>query len=303
MSTYLDKIDLATKLIEKNIAGPIKWEDISRECGISHFHFHRIFSSYVGETPGEFIRRKRLERGISLIAYGRDVNLAEVALACGYSSQANFSKAFKIFFGVTPGQVAKGQGFKESSIGKIKSRYGKEFRLESLYPKEEINGDLYLKEVKMNCEIKEIDRRKVIFKSSPKGYLRDSIYSTWQSIFEVMLNSGRNVEELTKYGVGHDNPEVTAEEKCRYDACIEVSGVDSIPAGFEVNTFPAGKYACFHYKGSSEKLLQFYLDIYKNWFSSSGYEPGDFPLIERYINVEKDDPSADIELETQFLLK
>jgi AraC family transcriptional regulator len=303
MSIYLDKINLAMKLIKRDLSSPIKWDEISKECGISHFHFHRIFSSHVNETPGQYITRKRLEKGVLLIAYGTNVSLVDVALSCGYSSQANFTKAFKKYFGVTPGQVIKGEQLQNSSIGKIKSRYGKEFKIESLYPREEVNQDLYLKEVKMNFEIKELEKRKVAFISSQEGYLRESIYNTWQKLIGIMAATGKNPDDLAKYGVGHDNPEVTAEEKCRYDACVEVTEKENIPAGVNTNHFPAGKYACFHYKGSGEKLLQFYLDIYKNWFTQAGHEPGDFPLIERYIFVDKDDPNADIELETQFLLK
>lgn len=302
MSIYLDKIHIALKLIDKNLSRQMIWSEISKECGISHFHFHRIFTSHLNETPGEYITRRRLEKAIASIAYSEDVNLADVAFNCGYSSQANFTKAFKKFFGVTPGQVIKGK-CENSNPGKLESKYGKEFKIQNLYPREEINTDHYIKEVKMNYEIKEFGKRKVLFLSSKRGYLRESIYNTWKEISETVISAGYDIHNVPKYGVGHSNPEVTPEEKCRYDACIEISESDNVPSKLGVNYFPAGKYACFHFKGSSEKLLQFYLEIYKNWFSSNGYEPGDFPLIERYINVDKDDPNADIELETQFLLK
>ena len=302
MSIYIDKICLALKLIEKKLPENFDWNEISKECGISYFHFHRIFSAYLNETPGDYISRRRLEKSISLIAYGSNVSLSQVAFSCGYSSQANFSKAFKKYFGVTPGQVLKGEELK-SKIGKLQSKYGKEFKIQNLYPKEEINSDLYIKEVKMKYEIKEFPKRRVIFLSSQRGYETQSIYNTWKEISKILTDSGRDINSLEKFGVGHDNPEVTAQEKCRYDACVEISESENIPRGLNENFFPQGKYACFHFKGSSEKLLQFYLDIYKNWFSSNGYEPGNFPLIERYIYVDEENPSADIELETQFFLK
>ncbi|MCR9203912.1 MAG: AraC family transcriptional regulator [Halobacteriovoraceae bacterium] len=302
MSAYVDKINFALKLIDKNLSKQLVWIDISKECGISNFHFHRIFTAHMNETPGEYITRKRLERAMSFLAYANNTSLSEIAFSCGYSSQANFSKAFKKFFGVTPGQVIKGDRLK-SNLGKLESRYGKEFKIQNLYPRKEINSDLYIKEVKMNHNIKEFPKRKVLFLSSKNGYARDSIYNTWKEISEIINNSGKNIDDINKFGVGHDNPEVTPEDKCRYDACVEVSESDNLPSGLGVNYFPKGKYACFHFKGSSEKLLQFYLDIYKNWFSANGYEPGNFPLIERYIKVDKENLDADIELETQFLLK
>ena len=88
------------------------------------------------------------------IAYSSNVSLSDIAFDCDYSSQANFSKAFKKYFGVTPGQVMKEENLK-SNLGKIERKYGKEFKIESLYPSKEINGDLYIKELKMNHVIKE----------------------------------------------------------------------------------------------------------------------------------------------------
>lgn len=302
MSIYTDKINIALKLIERNLSKQFVWNDIARECGISNFHFHRIFTAHLNETPGEYTTRKRLERAATLLAYGHDISLADISFSCGYSSQANFSKAFKKFFGVTPGQVLKKSELK-SNLGKLQSKYGKEFNIQSLYPREEINNDLYIKEVKMKHEIKSFPKRKVLFLSSKNGYVKESIFETWKNLSNSIIEAGKNFESMAKFGVGHDNPEITPEQKCRYDACVEILDEDNIPDGLEVNYFPEGKYACFHFKGSSEKLLQFYLDIYKNWFSANGYEPGNFPLIERYINVDEKNPDADIELETQFLLK
>ncbi len=302
-STYEAKIKLAIEIILNRLSSPIFWEEVARECGISYFHFHRIFTSYLHETPGYFISRKRLEKGILMIAYSSEVSLVDVAFSCGYSSQANFAKAFKKYFGVTPSEVMKGENSKNSKVGKLKSKYGKDFNIESLYPKKEINNDLYIKEVKMKFEIKEFEKRKVMYLRSKEGYKRESIFDTWQEISKLAINAGFDIDTVKKYGIGHDNPEVTAEHKCRYDACIELDEGNVAPSKLDITHFPEGSYACFHYRGNSQKLLQFYLDIYKNWFSANGYEPGDFPLIERYIFVDKDNPEVDIELETQFLLR
>ncbi|MDD0854009.1 GyrI-like domain-containing protein [Halobacteriovorax sp. GB3] len=304
MSKYIEKIKMAQKLIIENLDKGLTWPDIAKQCAISGYHFHRIFSSQTGETPRDFLVRKRLEKAISRLAYSREeIILADLALECGYSSQANFSKAFKKYFGITPGEVLNEKTPKNSKIGNIKSKYGKEFHLESLYPNEELKDDLHIKEVKMKATIKDFPTRKVAYMSSKNGYVSESIMQTWQSLMQTASTMGKDLETMEKYGIGHDNPQVTPLEKCRYDACIEVNENEVIPNHLESTVFPNGKYACFHYKGSKEKLLQFYLEIYKSWFSESGNEPGDFPLIERYLVVDKDNPEADIELETQFLLK
>ena len=282
----------------------LNWRDISKNCAISEYHFHRIFCAYMKETPRDFIIRKRLEKAIGLIAYNcDDINLSQIALECGYSTQSNFNKAFKAYFGVTPKQIIEGKDPQNSKIGKIKSKYGKDFKIENLYPNYQINKDQKTNEVNMNAQIKSFPVRKVIYRTSEQGYIDESIFKVWNELLTAFGQLGHNVESLTKFGIGHDNPQVTPQEKCRYDACVLVDSLTNLPGNVKHMDLPEGKYACFHYKGSKEKLLQFYLDIYKNWFSQNGYEPGDFPLIERYIAVDPDDKNADIELETQFFLK
>jgi AraC family transcriptional regulator len=306
VNKYTQKILKAQKIIRENLSKNVLWPEVAKECGISEYHFHRIFSSFSGETPRDYLVRKRLEHAIARLAYcnnGDDVNIAELALDCGYSSQANLNKAFKNYFGVTPGEVLNDKEPKNSKIGKIKSKYGKEFHPNHLYPNEDLKNDLHIKEVKMKATIKQIPKRRVAYKSSEQGYEKSSILTTWQDVMQKSAILGRDLEEMEKYGIGHDNPQVTPIEKCRYDACVLLEDSEEAPASLDQMDIPAGKFACFHYKGSGEKLLQFYLEIYKNWFSDNGQEPGNFPLIERYIFVDKDNPEADIELETQFLLK
>jgi AraC family transcriptional regulator len=304
MNPYEEKIKCALLFIESNLSKDLSWLEISKHCGISEYHFHRIFSARMKETPREYIIRRRLERSLGQIAYGcGEVNLVDIALHCGYSSQSNFTKAFKSYFGVTPGQIQKGEDPKNSNIGKIKSRYGKDFNISSLYPDEEITNDRFVKGEKMKVEIKDFKERLVIYSSSSGGYKRESIFKTWNDLMMKLAGLGNQMDSLSTFGVGHDNPQVTPEDKCRYDACILKDDLTIPPKDALEMSFPAGKYACFYYKGSSEKLLQFYLEIYSNWFPTSGQEPGNFPLIERYLSVDKENPSGEIEVETQFLLK
>jgi AraC family transcriptional regulator len=304
MNPYEDKIFNAISYIQEHLTDDFKWIDVSKKCGISEFHFHRIFTTYMGETPGDFIKRKRLERAAMHMIYNsNEYSLSEIALVCGYSSQANLSKAIKIYFGVTPGEIVKGLEGKNSKIGKIKSKYGKDFNVKELYPNSELDStsNEFIKDALMKVEIKELEKRAVIFKSSEQGYVNASIHKTWEELIEKASYLPMKRENFLMYGIGHDNPQITPEEKCRYDACIEIENGVEVGNEFLTKDLPEGKYACFYFKGHSKELIQFYLSIYANWFPKSGHEPGDHPLIEHYFDVNKE--TGDIELEVQFLLK
>ena len=304
MNEYEKKINLAIHYIINNLDKKIDWRSISKECAISEYHFHRIFTSYMEETPGDFIQRKRLEQSVAFLTYNKnEVSITEIAHLCGYSSQSNFSKAFKLYFGVTPGDVLRGSDPKNSKIGKIKSKYGKDFKVQDLYPDSSFmrNNKSQFKEQFMNVKIKDMKKRNVIYMKSPQSYVESSIHHTWTQLIEKASYLPMKKEHFVTYGIAHDNPQVTPEDKCHYDACILLE--DGVHPGnnFQTQIIPEGKYACFYYNGLTSDLVQFYLNIYKNWFPNSGYEPGNFPLIENYLNVEIGSP--EIELEAQFLVK
>ena len=78
-------------------------ETLAAIAGFSVPHFHRIFTSHVGENITRYVRRVRMIRAGRKLRMGA-VNITEVALAAGYDSHAAFSKAFKQHFGLSPSQ-------------------------------------------------------------------------------------------------------------------------------------------------------------------------------------------------------
>lgn len=76
-------------------------EFLSEDLGISRSVLHRKILSLTGETPGDLIRRIRLNKAAVLIK-SKFGNLSEVALEVGFNNPAHFSENFKKQFGVPP---------------------------------------------------------------------------------------------------------------------------------------------------------------------------------------------------------
>ena len=76
-------------------------------ASLSHFHFARSFKRATGKSPHQYVSDRRLGHAKSLLADGNR-SLEEIARACGFSSQANFSRAFYRAAGVTPGRYRAG---------------------------------------------------------------------------------------------------------------------------------------------------------------------------------------------------
>lgn len=98
MQSVLDHID-------RNITGPLDVERLHEMTTLSRFHFHRVFHELTGETPGQYVRRKRLDHAMSLLRAG-ECDLAILARCACYSSLSAFNRAFREQFGITPGTYA-----------------------------------------------------------------------------------------------------------------------------------------------------------------------------------------------------
>jgi len=89
--------------IREHINEPLNRKILAAVAGFSVPHFHRIFTSHMGENIADYVRRVRLERAGRKLRMGA-VDITEVALAAGYDTHASFSKAFKQQYGITPSE-------------------------------------------------------------------------------------------------------------------------------------------------------------------------------------------------------
>ncbi len=76
--------------------------DVAKRVGVHPVHLARAFRMFAGCTPGDLLRARRLELAAAALMKSED-SLAEIALASGFSDQAQFTKAFHRIYGVTPG--------------------------------------------------------------------------------------------------------------------------------------------------------------------------------------------------------
>jgi len=92
-----------------NLETQIGLDDLARVAHLSPFHFHRMFRGRLGMPPHRYLSTLRLERAKALLALGRQP-IAEVSLACCFSSQSNFTRAFHRATGATPLQYRRQSG-------------------------------------------------------------------------------------------------------------------------------------------------------------------------------------------------
>ena len=87
--------------IEAHCEQPIALNDMSREIGLSSFHFLRTFSAALGVSPHQYLLRCRLRKAARLLTKP-DHSITDVALEVGFADLSNFVRSFHRAAGVSP---------------------------------------------------------------------------------------------------------------------------------------------------------------------------------------------------------
>ena len=87
--------------MERHLEEPLPIPALCRNAGLSQRQVNRLFARYVGRTPQISYRDIRLDRARGLVTQ-TELAMLEIAVACGFASQAHFSKAYRERFGIQP---------------------------------------------------------------------------------------------------------------------------------------------------------------------------------------------------------
>jgi AraC family transcriptional regulator len=88
---------------------PPSLNQLSVMLGLHPVTISRQFHHYYACTLGEYIRKLRVEKALTLIKE-REHSLTEIAFASGFADQSHFIRAFKRFTGLLPLAYKKNKG-------------------------------------------------------------------------------------------------------------------------------------------------------------------------------------------------
>lgn len=104
--SYSPIIQETIEYIEKNLHEELSLENTAQHAGFSKFHYHRIFQKEVGVTVSEYIRYRRIANAANLLLYS-DEKIIDIALYYRFESQESFTRSFKKYYQLPPGQYRK----------------------------------------------------------------------------------------------------------------------------------------------------------------------------------------------------
>jgi AraC family transcriptional regulator, L-arginine-responsive activator len=95
------RLNDALLLMEANIEEPLATDDIAALAGISRRQLERLFRQYLGAMPAKYYLNLRLAKARTQLQRTSQ-SVVQISLACGFTSAAHFSNAYRERFGVTP---------------------------------------------------------------------------------------------------------------------------------------------------------------------------------------------------------
>jgi AraC family transcriptional regulator len=302
---YSARINRVIDYIETNLDQALSLETLAGVANFSPFHFHRIFRAVVGETLGEFIQRRRIEKAASQLIYNPKKSITAIALDCGFSGSATFARAFKEMFQMSASEwrsasqqqserkIRKIGRKEDQTVGKIRQ----DLTAISLYIDPVTNNPKWrikmINKSQVQVEIKDMPTWPVAYVRHIGPYQGDS--ELFESLFNKLMAWAAprgllRFPETQILAVYYDDPEITAQAKLRVDACITVPSDTVVEGEIGKTVIPGGNYAVAHFELTAQEYQQAWDLVFGEWLPQSGYQPDDRPCYELYLNNPEEHP-------------
>ena len=106
-NTFTDyRLQSLLNYITENAGNGATVRSMARFMGMNDKYFSRYFRMHVGMSPKQYLTKCRMTYAIHLLS-DSDCSLPEIAAILNFSDQYSFTKAFKNYFGETPGKFRK----------------------------------------------------------------------------------------------------------------------------------------------------------------------------------------------------
>ncbi|MBC8067975.1 MAG: AraC family transcriptional regulator [Deltaproteobacteria bacterium] len=269
---YVVRVNRAIDHVTRNLAEPLRLDDVAAVACFSSYHFHRIFRALTGETLASFIKRLRLERAVYMLSHGPKTSLTEIALACGFASSSDFSRSFRSHYGVPP-RVFDVRRFRTARREQLETSLpaGARDKLQRLPPGDNPDG--------FAITLRKLPARRVGYRRVLNPYAGGVV----EAVAALMTwATARGLAGGQWLGYQWDDPEIVPLAQCRYDVGVEIPTSAVVGDEASIVELPAMTVAELAIAGPIDLEMRALDWIYTTWLPSSGYAPAHQPCFEAW---------------------
>ncbi len=276
----MDRFFKSIDFVEENLYHKISVHEMAAASHYSTYHFSRIFKALVGDTPKEYLRKRRLTEAAKRLLTD-DIGILDLAFESQFDSQETFTRAFKALFKITPALYRK---------------QNDPFRL--LY-KDQFSPHMmqFLKnELVMEPEIIIQPATKLVGIAKQYNSNDLDLVQLW-SAFKPYRNNIANQVGDNAFGIYEGYEESDDEVNFSYVCTVAVSNFDDVPEGMETREIPEQMYAKFTHKGPVANIDQTLKHVWGSWLPKSNFDYIEKPDFELYRSgFNNSDPKNELYL-------
>ncbi len=264
---WIERLNDAVGYIEEHLTEEIDYERLGKIACCSSYHFQRMFTYMAGVPLSEYIRRRRMSlAAVDLQSTG--IKIIDVAGKYGYNSPTAFNRAFQSVHGIAPSAV-KNEGVSVKSFPPVSFKIIVK-GVEEMNYRIETKDAFRIVGVSVPLE-KDIEKN---FAVIPRKWQEIVMNGTLQKLTGLM-----DTQPMGVLGVSTCNDT----EPWRYYIAVSSSQTDK---DLEEYTVPAATWAVFPGAGTNQSIQELERRIVTEWLPTSGYEYGNAPDVEVYLNPD-----------------
>lgn len=264
---WIERLNDAVGYIEEHLTEEIDYERLGKIACCSSYHFQRMFTYMAGVPLSEYIRRRRMSlAAVDLQSTG--IKIIDVAGKYGYNSPTAFNRAFQSVHGIAPSAV-KNEGVSVKSFPPVSFKIIVK-GVEEMNYRIETKAAFRIVGVSVPLE-KDIEKN---FAVIPRKWQETAVNGTLQKLTGLM-----DTQPMGVLGVSTCNDT----EPWRYYIAVASSQTDR---DLEEYTVPAATWAVFPGTGTNQSIQDLERRIVTEWLPTSGYEYGNAPDVEVYLNPD-----------------
>lgn len=271
---WVDGLNQSIQYIEEHLTEEVDYAALAKIACCSVYHYQRMFAYMAGMTLSEYVRRRKMSLAAVDLQAGEKV--VDAALKYGYQSPTAFNRAFQAVHGAPPSAVRE-QGAVVKSFPPlhfavtVKGAEELKYRIEKREAFRIIGVSVPLD--------RDIEKN---FAVVPQMWGRAAMDGTIQKLAASMDGQPAGLLGVSACGDG---------EAWRYFIAA-ASGREA--GAFEEYMVPAAVWAVFPGEGTNISLQDLERRIVTEWLPGSGYEYGNAPDVEVYLNPDPENAKYEV---------
>jgi len=288
--------------INQHLAEDLSLETLAGVAIYSPFHFQKIFSEAVSESPKQYVIRLRLERSAHFIKIFPQLPINEIASSCGFSSNAIFSRAFKNYYGVSAETYRGLPSDKLHQISKNKNQLSQWTNASWITPIADIQQKADTVKLTSAPTVNTIYSFHLASIQTTLSH-PENISFAFQSLLQWASPRGLVAPSTRYFGIWLDFPFITSPDKCRYLCGLEINADIKPSKAINIQTVSKAQYLIYEMRGNMNETLDAMIALNHNYVEAMGYIVSEMICYELFDECPADKPYGEINRRLLFPVK